>query len=190
VFEHFTKPAREAVRGAEREARALGASAIGPEHLLLSVVEQMGPWPFAQPLGRQRFFSIQIGADDPRVTAEKIRSLLSRRDPDAEALEAIGISLAGVRRKVEETFGPDTWDALPKAKRLPFTAEAKKALELALREALELRNRRLTREHILLGLLREEGEARRIVVELGGDPDDVREGLRLTLGQMARLATR
>jgi ATP-dependent Clp protease ATP-binding subunit ClpA len=188
VFERFTKQARQVVRRAEQEARALRASAIGPEHLLLAVAEEMGPWPFVQPLGGHLHVH-PIGVDLP-VTADKIRALLSRRDPDAEALEAIGISLAEVRRKIEETFGPDTWEGFTERKRLPFTAEAKKVLELALREALELRNRRLTREHILLGLLREEGEATRIVAELGASPDDVREGLRITLGQMVRLATR
>jgi hypothetical protein len=188
VFERFTKQARAVVRDAEAEARMLGADAIGSEHLLVAVVARIGTWPFVQPLGGH--FAVHPIGLDPPVTADKIRLLLSRRDPDAEALEAIGISLAEVRRKLEETFGPEIWDASAKPGRLPFTADAKKVLELALREALELRSRRLTREHILLGLLREESEAKRIVTELGASPDDVREGLRCRLGQMARLATR
>jgi hypothetical protein len=190
VFERFTRQARDVVRAAEREARAARAAAIGPEHLLVAVVDQIGPWPFVAPVMGQSYFSIHPLDLDPRVTAAKIRALLSRRDPDAQALEAIGISLADVRRKIEETFGPDAWERPAEPKRLPFTAEAKRALELALREALELRNRRLTREHILLGLLREEGEPRRIVAELGVAPDEVRERLRAALGRMARLATR
>jgi ATP-dependent Clp protease ATP-binding subunit ClpC len=39
--------------------------------------------------------------------------------------------------------------------RIPFTARAKKALELTLREALALGARDLRSEHLVLGLLRE-----------------------------------
>ena len=38
--------------------------------------------------------------------------------------------------------------------RLPFTPEAKKALELSLREALRIKHSYIGTEHLLLGLLR------------------------------------
>jgi ATP-dependent Clp protease ATP-binding subunit ClpA len=49
---------------------------------------------------------------------------------------------------------------------IPFTPRAKKVLELALREALQLKHNYIGTEHILLGLLREgEGMAARILAD-------------------------
>ena len=188
MFERFTKAAREVVRLAELEARRLGADAVGPEHLLVATVEQMGSWgswPFVGPSS----FTVRSGSELPEpVTADRIRSLL-QQDPDAEALATLGISLAEVRRRAEEAFGPDAWEPPAARRRTPFTKEAKQVLELALREALALASREIRREHILLALLRVE-RPRAIVRELGAAPDDAYERLRASLSQLARLATR
>jgi hypothetical protein len=193
VFERFTKQAREIVRSADAEARQLGAKAIGSEHLLVATVAQMSsgpqtnPWPFVD-MGPV----LQPVADrmpEP-VTAGTIREFVRARNEDAEALAAIGISLDDVRQKVEEALGPGVWQQPIHQGRLRFTDDAKRALELALREALELARREITAETILLGLLREDSEARRVVVALGASPDDAYERLRGSLRQMARLATR
>jgi ATP-dependent Clp protease ATP-binding subunit ClpC len=51
---------------------------------------------------------------------------------------------------------------------VPFTARAKKVLELSLREAINLSQRDLRAEHLVLGLLREgDGVAARILTERG-----------------------
>jgi len=51
---------------------------------------------------------------------------------------------------------------------VPFTARAKKVLELSLREAINLSQRDLRAEHLVLGLLREgDGVAARILAERG-----------------------
>jgi ATP-dependent Clp protease ATP-binding subunit ClpA len=185
VFERFTEGAREAVRSAEAEARALGAASIGPEHLLLGVVLHCSAVLFAEP----PFVSFSIGAPpEPPVTAEKLRALLAR-DPDAEALATIGISLETVRRRVEEVFGPDAW-LLACEGRVRFEADTKRALEYALREALELGSRRIGPEHVLLGLLRRENAAHAALRELGVDPDTLRERVRGALKGLAALARR
>src|SRR5881398_3693060 len=58
---------------------------------------------------------------------------------------------------------------------IPFTPRAKKALELALREALRLGCNDIGTEHILLGLLREdEGVAARILLDFDTDADKIR----------------
>jgi Clp amino terminal domain, pathogenicity island component len=58
---------------------------------------------------------------------------------------------------------------------IPFTPRAKKVLELALREALRLRNEQAGTEHILLGLVREnEGVAVRIMSDFGADSEKIR----------------
>ena len=52
---------------------------------------------------------------------------------------------------------------------MPFTPEAKKALELALREAIAAGDREIGAEHVLLGLLRE-GGASALLQGAGADP--------------------
>ena len=94
-------------------------------------------------------------------------------DVDADALAALGIDLDEVRRRVEEAFGPGALDRARAPKRrflgghIPFAKEAKKALELALREALALKHNYIGTEHILLGLLHAEGAAHDVLVERG-----------------------
>ena len=91
----------------------------------------------------------------------------------AKALESLGISLEAVRQQVEETIGQG--QQAPSG-HIPFTARAKKVLELSLREALQLGQNYIGTEHILLGLLREgEGVAARVLVELGADLNRVRQ---------------
>jgi ATP-dependent Clp protease ATP-binding subunit ClpA len=115
-----------------------------------------------------------------------VRSRLVSVDPDVEALAAIGISLPDIRRTLEEAFGPGVWEAPRGRRRLPFTDEAKRVLELALREAIELRVKRLDHNMILLGLLREDGTARRLLSELHVDVDAVRDRLRREYASIAR----
>ena len=58
----------------------------------------------------------------------------------------------------------------------PFTPRAKKVLELALREALQLNHSYIGTEHILLGLVREgQGVAATVLVSLGADLHRVRQ---------------
>ena len=59
---------------------------------------------------------------------------------------------------------------------VPFTPDAKRVLERALREALRLGHNYVGTEHLLLGLLRDEQTAE-LLGELGAAPEDVREQL-------------
>ena len=91
----------------------------------------------------------------------------------ALALERLWISQDAARRRVEEIIGQGS---KPPAGHIPFTPRAKKVLELALREALQLGHNYIGTEHILLGLLREEeGVAAQVLSQLGADLDRVRE---------------
>jgi ATP-dependent Clp protease ATP-binding subunit ClpC len=97
------------------------------------------------------------------------------REPEGgatKALEALGISAEQVRGKLEAemTGAGDTAAAAP-----PFTPQAKKVLEGALREALDLGDETIGTEHLLLGLLREgEGTAAQVLVGLGADLEHTR----------------
>ncbi len=103
----------------------------------------------------------------------------------ARALNSLNVTLSEVRRRVESMVGRGEGETGAQA---PFTPRSKKVLELALREALQLRHNYIGTEHILLGLLKEsDGVAVRILSNLGADPDAVRsEILRMLGGDWAR----
>jgi ATP-dependent Clp protease ATP-binding subunit ClpA len=76
-------------------------------------------------------------------------------EPDGIAfrvLRDIGISLEGARQEVTAVVG--TGKHAPSG-HIPFTPRAKKTLEYALREALQLHHNYIGTEHILLGLIKE-----------------------------------
>jgi ATP-dependent Clp protease ATP-binding subunit ClpC len=91
----------------------------------------------------------------------------------AQALHALGISLEDARRDIEEAIGRGQGST---TSHIPFTPRAKKVLELALREALQLGHNYIGTEHILLGLIREgEGVAAEVLQRRGAELARVRE---------------
>jgi ATP-dependent Clp protease ATP-binding subunit ClpA len=200
MFERFTHEARAAVVRAQEEARALGHSWIGCEHLLLAVL--------AQPDNPATTVLQRFG-----VTAERFRAAIEDligsggRLSDAEALRTLGIDLDEVRRRVEANFGPGALDQPPRRRRsrlplpwrrqpdcepqpltghIAFTPRAKQAMELALREALALKDRHIGPEHILLGILRVKTNlAVELLRRLNVAPDAVRAQLLTELGKAA-----
>src|SRR5690606_30976917 len=91
----------------------------------------------------------------------------------AKALESLNISLDAVREQVQDIIGHGQQQPTG---HVPFTPRAKKALELSLREALQLGHNYIGTEHILLGLIREgEGVAAQVLVKLGADLNRVRQ---------------
>ncbi|AZN30062.1 ATP-dependent Clp protease ATP-binding subunit [Flaviflexus salsibiostraticola] len=91
----------------------------------------------------------------------------------AKALEALDISLDDVRVQVIDIIGEG--NEAPSG-HIPFTPRAKKVLEYALREGLQLGHSYIGTEHLLLGLLREQdGVAAKVLVKLGADLPRVRQ---------------
>jgi len=70
----------------------------------------------------------------------------------AKALDRFGMTLTATREEVRGIVG--TGPSAPSG-HIPFTPRAKKTLELALREALQLHHNYIGTEHILLGVIRE-----------------------------------
>ena len=70
----------------------------------------------------------------------------------ARALTGFGLTLDGARAEVAAIAQPGKKDMTG---HIPFTPRAKKTLELALREALQLHHNYIGTEHILLGVIRE-----------------------------------
>ncbi|MDP3013231.1 MAG: Clp protease N-terminal domain-containing protein, partial [Candidatus Subteraquimicrobiales bacterium] len=98
----------------------------------------------------------------------------------AKALEEVSIDLEEMRFQVEEMVGRGT---SPAGGHIPFTPRAKKILELALREALQLGHNYIGPEHILLGLLGEtEGVAARVLTDLGVNFEKIRDKIFQLLG--------
>ncbi len=97
----------------------------------------------------------------------------------AKALQALEISLESVRSQVVEVVGKGQET---RAGHIPFTPRAKKALELSLRESLQLGHDYIGTEHILLGLIREgDGVAAQVLVRMGADLTRVRHQVILLL---------
>lgn len=171
MFERFTKDARETVVGAQAQARDLGHGRIGTEHVLLALLDADDGT--ARTL---RAHGLDTAALRARVAAVGGRD----GDLDPDALRAIGIDLDAVRRAAEDSFGEGALDAPPGERRgrrshLPFSKEAKKALELSLRHAIRLKHNHIATGHILLGLLHDDDfRAVRLAWESGADVAELR----------------
>jgi ATP-dependent Clp protease ATP-binding subunit ClpC len=82
------------------------------------------------------------------------------------------MSLEGTREEVKAIVG--TGNATPSG-HIPFTPRAKKILELALREALQLHHNYIGTEHILLGVIREgDGVGAQVLKQHAADLTQIR----------------
>jgi ATP-dependent Clp protease ATP-binding subunit ClpA len=106
-------------------------------------------------------------------TEHLLLGVLALDGPLADALGELGVTLQAARDEVEEAIGPDTGAAT--RRHIPFTPRAKAVLELSLREALRLDDRRIGAAHVVLGLIREgQGVACQVLLRLSGDLAGVR----------------
>jgi ATP-dependent Clp protease ATP-binding subunit ClpC len=91
----------------------------------------------------------------------------------AKALRALDVDLDTLRREVEALVGRGEQ---PAQGHIPFTPQAKKVLELALRESVALGHDYIGTEHLLLGLVREgEGPAAQVLQQRGIELNTVRQ---------------
>ena len=114
-------------------------------------------------------------------TEHLLLGLLEDRGEAGQALSRLGVRADDVRHDAARIVG--LGDDAPTGQ-IPFTPRSKKVLELALREAAFLGSNHIGPEHILLGLVRENGgvgslllydrsvTARRVAESLSGVPSD------------------
>jgi ATP-dependent Clp protease ATP-binding subunit ClpA len=201
MFERFTAGARGAVIAAQHEARELGHSPIGTEHVLIALIADAGT-PVARLLAAHGLDAATARAEVQRHVgaANPDLSFADADDEDKAALRSIGIDLDAVRAAIEENFGAGSLrlpKETPKRKgffgrfsatsgHLPFSPGAKKVLELSLREAINLGHNYIAPEHLMLGLLREgQGLGSLLLAEKGVDSGKLRADLRRSLDQKA-----
>jgi ATP-dependent Clp protease ATP-binding subunit ClpA len=182
MFERFTEGARAVVSDAVGEARALGHDPVGTTHLLLGLLRP-GVGAGCQVL------------HDGGLDADAAREITRLRTPggnaltrdDADALRAVGIDLDVVLERIAESLGPD---AVPEGHtgrgRVRLSQPAKKALQLALREAIWPKSKSIGSEHILLGLLRcDDDVVNAVLTDLGATPDSLRAATLRAIGRAA-----
>src|SRR5579883_1808259 len=100
-------------------------------------------------------------------------ALLDGQGLAARALQSLGVQLEDTAHRIEARLPVGEGPAA--LGHIPFTWEAKKVLELSLREALSLGHNYIGTKHILLGLFREsQGDAGAVVQALGVGAGEVR----------------
>jgi ATP-dependent Clp protease ATP-binding subunit ClpA len=168
MFERFSREARGAVIAAQQVARATTSRTIDTRHVLVALAEGSGPAATALR---------KTGVDVDRFTTA-LRSELTTAGLDPEALASVGIDLAAVRERTDAVFGPGALDRAGHSPgHIPFTRDARKALELALRETLRLKQKTIDGRHLLLGILRADCPGRDALTEQGIDLDELRRVL-------------
>jgi ATP-dependent Clp protease ATP-binding subunit ClpA len=172
MFERFTREARAVVVDAQLKAGEAGSERIDPLHLLAGLGRNSGGGVLAG-----------LGVSPAELTAEieRVRRRGGMSDSDVEALAGFGIDVQQIVDRVEQTHGPR---ALVGGRRpgrrghIPFTAEAKKTLELSLREALGLGDKFIGEEHLLLALASVPGPAADVLAQRDIDYLAVRQAVR------------
>jgi len=131
-------------------ARATGSRSINSRHVLVALAAGGGP----------AVRALRDVGVDPQGFAARVADEVAAGGLDAAALASVGIDLDAVRDRADAVFGEGALDrATGKAPKghIPFTPDAKKALELALREAIRLGAGTIDGGHLLLGILRGTG---------------------------------
>ena len=101
----------------------------------------------------------------------------------AQVLASFGVDQGTVRVRLIEAVGLGEQPSGPPGQQIPFTPRAKKALELALREALALGHNDIRTGHLLLGLVRdEEGLGVSLLLGLDVELQALRDRVRERLG--------
>ncbi|WP_166845850.1 Clp protease N-terminal domain-containing protein [Isoptericola sp. BMS4] len=159
MFERFTKEARAVVQDAVLVGQERRSPTVDTRHVLVALAEASGAAATA----------LRDGGLDPADVAARARRDITAGEPlDADALAAVGVDLDEVRRRTDHVFGAGALERAAhrrgrRGKHVPFADDARKALELSLREAIRLKDRSIDGTHLLLGVLRAGGPGRRVL---------------------------
>jgi ATP-dependent Clp protease ATP-binding subunit ClpA len=176
MFERFSQEARQAVADAREEAGRLHHGFIGCEHLLLAL---------SATEGSQAAQALAALGLSTQALRERVTALIDGTDPalDADALASLGIDLDTVRQAAEASFGPGALDRSSRAQGragrcVTLTPRARKALELALRNAVKHHDQEISTGHLLLGIMdQRDNAALRVLHDSGVDAGLLRREL-------------
>ena len=186
LVDHFVEAARRDGCSWAQIGSVLGVSRQGAQQRYGGVLRR--PWMRTRSRGRSEV--ARFGPDARRaVVAAQVASRRMGHDhvdtehlllgilaagPDAGGatmLEGCGLTLSEVETEVESTRGREPE---PTKGHIPFSAGAKKALELSLPEAIAAGHRRIGTEHLLLALMRDRtGLASQLLARHGVELDRV-----------------
>jgi ATP-dependent Clp protease ATP-binding subunit ClpA len=172
MFEKFTSEARTVVVEAQNSARSSGSEQIEPLHLLAGLCLMPGA-------ASALLAAFDVSRDDLAAEFGRIQRRGGMSDADAQALGELGIDVEQIVERFEQIHGEGVL-ARPRRKvrgHIPFSPEAKKALEQSLREAADLGDKYLGQEHLLLALTVIPGAAADVLAKRGIDHDAVRRAL-------------
>jgi hypothetical protein len=181
VVDHFVEAARSGGCSWTQIGSVLGVSRQGAQQRYGGVWRRM---PLVARGRRASAPLTRFGPDARRavVEAQKAARTLGHDHVDTEHLllgilaagpEAVGRTMLTRRGMTTGTVQAEVVSSVGRgadapAGHIPFSAGAKKALELSLREALSLGDRRIGTEHLVLALVREQkGVAARLLAEQG-----------------------
>ncbi|HWD01900.1 MAG TPA: Clp protease N-terminal domain-containing protein [Amycolatopsis sp.] len=173
MFERFTQDARMAVVEAQIVAREAGAREIGPTDVLAGLTRTED--------GRavQLLGELGVSREDVQAELDRVRRRGGISDAEADALTEFGIDVEQIVERIEQTHGPGALAGGGRRKRghIPFTSDAKRTLELSLREAVKLGDNHLGQEHILLALTQLRGPVSDLLAARGVDYVSVRRAV-------------
>jgi ATP-dependent Clp protease ATP-binding subunit ClpA len=174
MLERFTSDARAVVVGARERAREAGSAEIDPLHLLTGLLRTEAG------VARSLLEGFGVTPDVLAVELDRVRRRGGMSDTDAEALGEFGIDVEQIIERLERIHGEGVLAGKPfrKGGRIPFTREAKKTLEESLRQAVDLGDKHIGEEHLLLALAAKPGPAADILAKRGVDLIDLRRALR------------
>ena len=166
MFDHFTDPARATLVGARAAATRLGAPRIGPDHVLLSLLA-------TRDTAAERVLR-SFGVDAERLGDRLTSPAPAFADDDVDALSTLGIDLAEIRRRTEQSFGPGALDRGAAVRRgsgrgpSRFTDAAKRSLAASVEEARSTRSRGVGTGQLLLGLLADDRDEAAVALREAG----------------------
>ncbi|MEU8652966.1 Clp protease N-terminal domain-containing protein [Streptomyces sp. NPDC048737] len=175
MFERFTKDAREVVRGAVAHCENAGGGTVGPEHLLLALLDReasRGSFALAA-------LGLPVEGRGPvREALDEARRRAGLSRADADALAGLGIDVSEIVSRVEEVHGVGAMSGERRETgrrtgrpgglgRPGFGRDAKDVLVKSLRIALAHHDRCIGDEHLLLALAARPGPSAEVLADHG-----------------------
>lgn len=156
MFERLTRNARQVILDAAQTAVTVGDGKAGPQHLMAALAGA------GDSTGARVLSSYGVPVEMLHTCLTDAHHSAGLTNDEVAALRAVGIEADEVFRRLEADLGPEALaeQSQPQPRRRglvggPFDRDGRKVIELSLREATALgQKRHIGTEHLLLALLR------------------------------------